>query len=295
MASNLSKRLVAELTVIGRDRKGIVSGITNYLFGNNGNIEAINQNVADGLFMMHLEVSFPPGEFRQTEFEQGLSGTGKMLGMEIKVHYHNGRRKRMAILVSRNSPCPTALLQAWKKKELPVEIPLIIGNHDALKPLARKYGIPFYLVETQDQARREKQMLELLEKHEVDFLVLARYMKILSPRFVWRYPNRIINVHPSLLPAFPGAHAYLQAFDRGVKITGCSAHFVTMDLDQGPIICQDAFQVSPQDTLETVRQKGDELEAKVLLRAVKLYLEKRLEVYWGRVVIKNPHSRLTSA
>lgn len=280
-----AKRRIAELTVIGKDRRGVVSGITNYLFGNGGNIEAINQNVANGLFMMHLEVSFLRDKFHPGDFEKGLLRTGKTLGMEIKLHFHNAQRKRMAILVSRNSHCPLALLEEWKKKKLQVDIPLIIGNHNTLKSLAQRYKTPFFLVENHDQGAREAQMLSLLEQHEVDFVVLARYMKILSPRFVWRYPNRIINIHPSILPAFPGAHAYLQAFDRGVKIIGCSAHFVSMDLDQGPIICQEAFRVSPEDTLKTIREKGDKLEAKVLLQAVRLYLEKRLEVSWGRVMI----------
>lgn len=286
MPPDSSKKLAAELTIFGKDRKGIVSAITGYLFSNNGNIEAINQNVANGLFMMHLEVAFPLKQFSQHHFEKGLHETGKALGMEIKAHYQSTRRKRMALFVTRNSHCPLALLQAHKRGKLQVDIPLVIGNHLTLKSVIEKYNIPFYYVQTQDQAQGEARMLKLLEKDEVDFIVLARYMKILSPRFIWRYPNRIINIHPSILPAFPGAHAYLQAFNRGVKVMGCSAHFVTMDLDQGPIICQEVFHVTMQDTLDTIREKGERLEAKVLLQAVKLYLTKRLEVYWGRVAIK---------
>jgi formyltetrahydrofolate deformylase len=129
--------------------------------------------------------------------------------------------------------------------------------------------------------------LELIEQYNIDLIVLARYMRILSPNFVWRYPNRIINIHPSLLPAFPGALAYAQAYERGAKIIGCTAHFVTDDLDQGPIICQDAFKVSESDTLDTIKTKGRDLEATTLLNAIKLYLEGRLEVYWGKVITKS--------
>jgi formyltetrahydrofolate deformylase len=125
-----------------------------------------------------------------------------------------------------------------------------------------------------------------MERYNVDLILLARYMRILSPNFVWRYPNRIINIHPSLLPAFPGAYAYVQAYERGAKIVGCTAHFVTEDLDQGPIICQDSFKVSERDTLDTIREKGQALEAETLLKATRLYLERRLEIYWGRVHIQ---------
>jgi formyltetrahydrofolate deformylase len=128
--------------------------------------------------------------------------------------------------------------------------------------------------------------LKLIDQYNIDLIVLARYMRILSPNFVWRYPNRIINIHPSLLPAFPGAYAYVQAYERGAKIVGCTAHFVTDELDQGPIICQDAFNVLPSDTLESIKEKGRQMEAKTLVDAIKLYLENKLEVYWGRVQVR---------
>jgi len=130
--------------------------------------------------------------------------------------------------------------------------------------------------------------LKIIELHNIDLILLGRYMRILTPNFVWRYRNRIINIHHSLLPAFPGAYAYVQAYERGAKIVGCTAHFVTEDLDQGPIICQEAFQVSPNDNVDTIRERGQSLEAITLLEAVKLYLEGRLEVNWGRVYLKDP-------
>jgi formyltetrahydrofolate deformylase len=146
--------------------------------------------------------------------------------------------------------------------------------------------IPFHIIDDkQDPILAENKILKLTEQYNVDLIILARYMRILSPNFVWRYPNRIINIHPSLLPAFPGAYAYVQAYERGAKIVGCTAHFVTEDLDQGPIIYQESFRVKEMDTLDTIRQKGQSLEAETLLNATKLYLEGRLEIYWGRVHI----------
>lgn len=280
--------ILAELTVIGKDRKGIVSEITGYLFGSGGNIEQINQSVAHGLFMMHLEASFPREKFDRARFEKEIAGAGKKLGMEIKLRYEKNEKKQMAVMVTREQHCLKAILDAWKKKEIDAGIPIVIGNHDELAPLAAKYKIPFHRVDAADPAKREAKLLSLLEEFRIDFIVLARHMKILSPQFVWRYPNRIINIHPSILPAFPGAHAYTQAFERGVKMIGCTAHFVTADLDQGPIIWQDAFHVSPDDTLQTIRAKGQALEAKVLLKGVQLYLQGKLEVYWGKVGIKSP-------
>jgi formyltetrahydrofolate deformylase len=127
-----------------------------------------------------------------------------------------------------------------------------------------------------------------LDRYNVDLIVLGRYMRILTPNFVWRYPDRIINIHPSLLPAFPGAYAYVQAYERGAKIVGCTAHFVTEDLDQGPIICQESFRVRQDDTVETIKRRGKKLEAVTLLKAVTLYLKNSIEVNWGRVIVKNP-------
>src|SRR5437867_1355301 len=136
-----------------------------------------------------------------------------------------------------------------------------------------------------------KNSTEKLKKYDVDLIVLARYMKVLSPNFVWRYPNRIINIHPSLLPAFPGAYAYVQAYERGAKIVGCTAHYVTEDLDQGPIIFQDAFAIDENETLESLKKKGQRLEARTLLEAAKMHLDGRLEVYWGKVHVRTRRSR----
>src|ERR687896_1543133 len=207
--------------------------------------------------------------------------------MEIKVHYQEPNRlQNVAIFVSREPQCLVRLMQAKQKGQIRANISVIIASDSTLKSLADDIGLPFHAVVHKDQAEAENRILQLIEQYNVDLIVLARYMRILTPNFVWRYPNRIINIHPSLLPAFPGAYAYVQAYERGAKIIGCTAHFVTEELDQGPIICQEAFSVLPSDTLESIKEKGRELEAKSLVKAIKLYLEDKLEIYWGRVQVR---------
>lgn len=288
-------KTIIEVTVVGKDRKGVVADITNFIFKNGGNIEKINQNVVRGLFGMQLEASF--AQTKRKELDAGLKDLAKRLQMEIKVHYQEPDRLRnVAILVSKESHCINRILVGRKKGEIKANLAVVIGSEPSLKLIADEAGIPFHSVSHTDQAEAERNILDLIEKYNVDLIVLARYMRILTPNFVWRYPNRIINIHPSLLPAFPGAYAYVQAYERGAKIVGCTAHFVTEDLDQGPIVCQESFKVSDSDTLETIKKKGQELEAETLFEAVKLYLENRLEVYWGKVLVhKSPRDKTTTS
>ena len=290
MTNDYEKTLI-KVTVIGKDRKGVVADITNFIFRNGGNIEKINQNVIRGLFGMQLEASFQ--KLNMDELDSGLKKLSEKLRMEIKVHYQEPNRIRnVAILVSKEDHCLLKILEAKKKGEINANFFVIIGSNDNnLKSIVDDAGIPFHVVSNADQVEAENEILQLNERYNIDLIVLARYMRILSPNFVWRYPDRIINIHPSLLPAFPGAYAYVQAFERGAKIVGCTAHFVTEDLDQGPIICQESFKVLQSDTLETIKRKGQALEASTLLDAVKLYLEERLEVYWGRVHIMEEKAR----
>jgi formyltetrahydrofolate deformylase len=279
-------KTLIEVTVVGPDRKGVVADITNFIFKSGGNIEKINQNVLRGLFGMQLEASFAEGIGRE-QLDLGLKQLAKKLSMEIKVHYQEPNRlQNVAIFVSKEPQCLARLLQAKKKGQIRANISVIIASDSTLKSLADDIGLPFHVVVHRDQAEAENRILQLIERYNVDLIVLARYMRILTPNFVWHYPNRIINIHPSLLPAFPGAYAYVQAYERGAKIIGCTAHFVTEDLDQGPIIHQESFKVSATDTLDTIKKKGQELEAATLLEAVRLYLENKLEVYWGKVYIK---------
>ncbi len=285
MSAAEGKTLI-EVTVLGADRKGVVADITNFIFKNGGNIEKINQNVVRGLFGMQLEASFSENVAR-THLDKGLKQLAKKLKMEIRVHYQEPNRlQNVAIFVSKESHCLIRLLDAKKKGQIQANISVIIGSDHTLKSVVDNSDIPFHAVVHTDHEETENRILQLIEQYNIDLIVLARYMHILTPNFVWRYPNRIINIHPSLLPAFPGAYAYVQAYERGARIIGCTAHFVTEDLDQGPIIHQESFKVSTYDTLDTIKKKGQELEATTLLEAVRFYLENKLEVYWGKVYFK---------
>ncbi|HMP82817.1 MAG TPA: formyltransferase family protein, partial [Verrucomicrobiota bacterium] len=193
------------------------------------------------------------------------------------------RRQRYAILVTKETHCFNAIMAAQRAGQLNADPVVVLANHPDLGALARKHRLPFVNVPWLERSRAELQTLRLLEEYEVDFVVLARFMKILSPSFVWRYKNKIINIHPSLLPSFPGPQAYRQAYEQGVKIIGVSAHFVTMNLDEGPIIAQDCFRVRPNMNLKQIVAAGQKIEAKTLVKAVKLYLTKRLDVHWGTV------------
>jgi formyltetrahydrofolate deformylase len=280
------KETIVEVTVVGPDRKGVVAEITNAIFKRGGNIQQISQNVVRGLFGMQLEATFNKTD--RKELDKSLRLLSIKLKMEIKVHYQEpDRLKNIAILVSKEEHCLLKILDARSKGEISANISVIVGADDTFAQLAKNAGVKYLIVDHRNsQEEAETHILKIVEDFNVDLIVLARYMRVLSPNFVWRYPNRIINIHPSLLPAFPGAYAYVQAYERGAKIVGCTAHFVTDELDQGPIICQDAFSVLPSDTLESIKEKGRELEAKSLVKATKLYLEDKLEVYWGRVQVR---------
>ena len=277
---------IVEVTVVGPDRKGVVAEITNAIFKRGGNIQQISQNVVRGLFGMQLEASFYRTD--RNELDESLRLLSRKLKMEIKIHYQEpDRLKNIAVLVSKEEHCLRKILDARTNGEIDANISVIVGTDDTFVKMAKEAGIPYHIVNHRNsQEEAESHILTLIEDFNVDLIVLARYMRVLTPNFVWRYPNRIINIHPSLLPAFPGAYAYVQAYERGAKIVGCTAHFVTDELDQGPIICQDAFSVLSSDTLESIKEKGRDLEAKALVKAIKLYLEDKLEVYWGRVQVR---------
>ncbi|MDR3782476.1 MAG: phosphoribosylglycinamide formyltransferase [Candidatus Nitrosotalea sp.] len=283
-------KTVVELVVVGKDHEGVVAGFTNFIFQNNGNIEKINQNVVKGLFGMYLEASFVK-KIDIAKFNKEAENLAKKLKMEVNIHYEVSKRKRVAVFVTKEPHCLEAILDARKKGKIRGEIVVLIGTENTLASLAKKVKIPFVMIDEKDQLGSEERIISTIKKFDVDLIVLARYMRILSPNFVWRYPNRIINIHPSLLPAFPGAFAYVQAYERGAKIVGCTAHYVTEDLDQGPIIFQDAFAIDENETLESLKKKGQKLEATTLLEAVKMHLDGRLEVYWGKVHVKPKRSR----
>jgi formyltetrahydrofolate deformylase len=275
----------ATITVIGRDKTGVIARVTNFLFEQRANIEALEEQVTRGQFSMTLQASWKSAEVNLPSVQRGLAQLAAALQMEIKLRFtHPSRKQRMAILVTREAHCFEGLMRAWKAGQLQrAEPAVVLSNRRELEPLAKRYKLPFVLILWNERAEAEDKLLTLLDKHEIDFLVLARFMKILSPNVVWRFKNKIINVHPSLLPSFPGAQAYRQAYEHGVKIAGVTAHFVSMHLDEGPIIAQASFGIHPDWSLKEIVAAGQTLETKVLVKAVKLYLAKRLDVYWGTV------------
>ena len=274
----------ATITVIGRDKTGVIARVTNFLFEQHANIEALEEQVTRGQFSMTLQASWPKKNFDASKVRDGLAGLGTLLGMEIKVRFADpSHRQRFAIFVTKEPRCFEAIAKAAASRAFKADPAIVIGNYASFEPLAKQYNLPFVCVPWEDRAKAELKVLKLLEEQEIDFVVLARFMKILSPNFVWRYKNKIINVHPSLLPSFPGPQAYRQAYEYGVKIAGCTAHFVNMHLDEGPIIAQGSFRIRPGMTLRQIVETGQKLEAQVLLKGLKRYLSKQLDVYWGKV------------
>ncbi|HXE43552.1 MAG TPA: formyltetrahydrofolate deformylase [Candidatus Baltobacteraceae bacterium] len=270
----------ATITVIGRDKTGVIARVTNFLFEQHANIEALEEQVTRGQFSMTLQASWKRGTLKPESLRAGLEGLAKSLGMEIKMRLTDPKsRQRFAIMVTKETHCFDALMAA----KLKADAALVIGNYADFAPLVKKFKLPFEHINWNDRAKSEARALQLLEENEIDFVVLARFMKILSPNFVWRFKNKIINIHPSLLPSFPGPQAYRQAYESGVKIAGVTSHFVSMRLDEGPIIAQGAFAITPGMGLKEIVARGQKLEADVLVKAVKLYLGKRLDVYWGVV------------
>jgi formyltetrahydrofolate deformylase len=270
----------ATVTVIGRDKTGVIARVTNFLFEQHANIEALEEQVTRGQFSMTLQASWKRGILNVDQLRAGLDQLARALGMEIKLRLTDPRsRQRFAVMVTKETHCFHALMAA----KLPADAALVIGNYAEFAPLAQKHKLPYAHLDWRDRAKSEARALALLDEHGIDFIVLARFMKILSPNFVWRYKNKIINIHPSLLPSFPGPQAYRQAYEQGVKIAGVTAHFVSMRLDEGPIIAQGSFAIDHGMTLKDIVARGQKVEAATLVKAVKLYLGKRLDVFWGVV------------
>jgi formyltetrahydrofolate deformylase len=278
------KKTVIGVTVVGKDREGIVAAFTNFVFQKGANIEKVNQNVMKGLFGMYLEVSFAKS-INIKKFDIELQKLAIKQKMDVSIHHELISQKKLAIFVTKESHCLEAILKS--RNSLKGKISVIVGTEKTLMSMAKKAKIPFVLVGETVQEKAEEKLIQICKKYDIDLIVLARYMRILTPNFVWRYPQRIINIHPSLLPAFPGALAYAQAYERGTKIIGVTAHYVTENLDQGPIIFQDSFKVDPKDPLEKIKDQGQKLEAQTLLKAVKMHLENKLDVRWRKVHIKS--------
>jgi len=279
----------AVVSVIGRDQKGVVARISTYLASCNTNIEDIEQRVMEGLFIMTMLVDLSDLSITLDELVMGLRKIGGEINMETTLRLAGGpsERKRVAVLVTKEPHCLAQLVQGRDAGALNGDLVVVLANHPDLEPLAREHRIPFAWAPSTDKAAHEEFLLARLGEHKPDLIVLARYMQILSTRVIDRYPFRIINIHPSLLPYHPGSNAYKQAWEEGVRVSGCTAHFVTEQLDAGPVILQDVFHIRVgEDALEDVKARGRALEAKVLSQAVQLCLNDQLVVKDKKVIFR---------
>jgi len=284
-----TKPASAILLIHCQDSKGIVASVSEFIYKNSGNIMALDQHVdtSQGVFFMRVEwelagFNIPEGkigEYFDTLIAQKYS-------MQWELHFSSYVPK-MALFVSKLPHCLYDLLSRWQTGELRVEIPLIISNHPDLRPVAEQFGIPFhhFSVTPENKKEQEEKQLELLAEHGINFIVLARYMQILTVDFIDHYSGKIINIHHSFLPAFPGAKPYHSAFARGVKVIGATSHYVTADLDAGPIIAQDVIQVSHVDSVEDLVRKGRDLEKVILSRAIWHHVQHQTLVYQNRTIV----------
>jgi formyltetrahydrofolate deformylase len=281
-------RGLTDITVVGEDSTGLIANVTTLLFERDINIEDLDQAVRDGVFRMTMHVDTTEMSCTRDELRDALSDLGDELGLDVQVRFPSDRETQtIAVMVTKESHCLEAIFEAWTNDELGAEVAVVIGNHDDLEPLAERYDVPFHDIGDEKGTPDEEQLLDLLAEYDVDLIALARYMRILSPNVVFRYEDRIINVHPSLLPAFPGAEAYLQALEEGVRIAGVTGHYVTTDLDQGPIITQRAFNVPDDAEVEDLERLGQPLEAEALLEAIKLHLQDAVSVHRGRTTLRD--------
>jgi len=284
-----SQRNSAIMLIHCPDKKGLVAAVTRFLAHNNGNILEIDQHVdkLSQVFFMRVEWDLDgfliPDEQIEEEFARHI-GTPFEMSWQL---FFRRDRPRMAVFVSKHGHCLHDILARYDSGEWNVEIPLIISNHPDMRPVAERYEIDFHEVrvtrETKQQA--EKEQIRLIGEYGIDMMVLARYMQILSDGFVSRYPGQIINIHHSFLPAFPGARPYQSAFERGVKVIGATSHYVTADLDEGPIIEQDVIHVNHRHSIEDLVRKGRDLEKVVLARAIWYHLQRRTMVFENRTIV----------
>ena len=278
----------AVISVIGHDQKGVVAKISTYLAEHSVNIEDIEQRVMEGLFIMTMLVDLADLTISLDRLILDLKEIGKTLQMEVTVRLHGERgRKRIALLVSKEPHCLEAIAKDRSDGLLEADIGVVLSNHDDLAPVAARYNLPFKAMPSTDKTAHMRFVFEELRKLDPDLVVLARYMQILTPELVQGFRNRIINIHPSLLPYYPGANAYKQAYDAGVRVCGCTAHFVTEDLDEGPVVLQDVFRIEVgTDTLDDVKRRGRELEAAVLSKAVRMFVREELVVTDSKVLFR---------
>lgn len=278
----------AVLLIACPDRQGIVAAVTRFIAEHRGNIVDLEQHVdtESATFLMRVEWARAGFTLEPTQFDHAFAGVASTFAMIWDLRL-TARRARLALWVTREPHCLYDLLARYRSHELNADIPLVVSNHDTLRPLAEQFGLPFQVIPvTPDtKAEAEGRALALMREHRIDTLVLARYMQIIGPGLIQAYPHRIINIHHSFLPAFPGARPYHSAYERGVKIIGATSHYVTEELDRGPIIEQDVVHVSHKDGVADLIRKGRDLEKVVLARAVTAHLEHRVLVVGNRTVV----------
>ena len=281
----------AKLLLHCPDKPGILAEVTDFITVNKGNIIYLDQYVdhVENIFFMRIEWELESFLVPQEKIEDYFETLyAQKYGMSFRL-YFSDVKPRMAIFVSKMSHCLFDLLARYTAGEWNVEIPLIISNHPDLQHVAERFGIPFHLfpITKETKEEQEKKEMELLAKHKVNFIVLARYMQVISEKMIDAYPNRIINIHHSFLPAFVGAKPYHAAFERGLKIIGATSHYVTTELDAGPIIEQDVVRITHKDTVQDLVNKGKDLEKIVLSRAVQKHIERKVLAYKNKTVIFN--------
>ena len=286
----------ATLLVSCPDRKGLVAALGQLLYGHGVNIIDADQHTdsSAGLFFQRIRMDLRELHTDRHAFERAIAEVADRFKMTYRIAYGD-KPPRVAILVSKYDHCLHDLLWRHRAGELRCEIPIIVSNHPDLAPAAAVYGIPFHCfpvgsrdaagAQATDKAAQEARITELLERERIDLVILARYMQVISPELCARYPERMINIHHSFLPAFVGGKPYHQAYERGVKIIGATAHYVTEELDQGPIIEQDVTRVSHRDYVADMVRKGRDLERIVLSRAVRVHLEDRVLVCGNKTVV----------
>lgn len=271
------------------DQRGLVAAVTQFIFQHNGNILHLDQHVdaEAGVFFMRVEWDLAQFGLERSEIETAFAlNVGKRFNMQWTLSFSD-TRPRMALFVSKQSHCLYDILSRWQSGDWKVDIPLIVSNHTTLKPVADSFGIPFFAFEVNagNKAAQELAQIALVKEHKVDFIVLARYMQILTPQFIDQFPNKIINIHHSFLPAFAGAKPYHAASARGVKLIGATSHYVTADLDAGPIIAQDVLPVNHRDSVADLVRKGQDVEKLVLAQAIWHHLHNRVLVYNNKTVV----------
>jgi formyltetrahydrofolate deformylase len=278
----------AVLLIACPDQKGVVAAISDFVFRHDGNILHADEHADEGSNLFLMRVEFDPSDFDidRKDFAKYFSPLAKKFEMTWRLA-QSSHRQKMVILVSKYDHCLVDLLYRHKSGELACDIPLIVSNHPDNRSIAEFYRIPYVTIPVPQEGKgpAEEKILSLLRQHDPDFIVLARYMQILSHDFVMQYPQRIINIHHSFLPAFVGAKPYHQAFARGVKLIGATSHYVTEVLDDGPIIEQDVIRISHRDALPDLLQKGRDLEKVVLSRAVRWHVENRILLYGNKTVV----------